>query len=100
MLLKASYLVKGGHYADLQKQIWPDNFVIEQHPVVSVRAWDMIEESEKKKSTSFTKIIQGSGEPFTEFFFTEVGFSCEERHIRPWNQTVIGRNFGLWDCNH
>ena len=34
---------------------------------MALRAWDMIEESEEKKSTSFTKIIQGSAKAFTEF---------------------------------
>ena len=39
MLLKASYLVKGGHYADLQEQIQFDDGVIEQCPTAALRTW-------------------------------------------------------------
>lgn len=43
MLLKASYLVKGGHYADLQEQIQFDDGVIEQCLIAALRACDLVE---------------------------------------------------------
>jgi hypothetical protein len=43
----------------LQEQIRCDDGIIEQCHVAALRAWDLVEEPEKK-STSFTKIIQNS----------------------------------------
>ena len=55
-----------GRYSDIQEQIQFDDTAIEQCHLVALRAWDKVEESENR-STSFTKIVQGSGEAFTDF---------------------------------
>lgn len=59
---------------------------------MALRVWDMIEESEEKKSTSFTKIIQGSAKAFTEFL-QRLG-SAVNRAISDPETIVIRINIG------
>ena len=55
--------------SDIQEQIQFDDATVEQCHLVTLRAWDKVEEL-RKKSTSVTKIIlRGSVEGFTDFFF-------------------------------
>lgn len=55
-----------GQYSDVQEQIQSDARTLEQCHLVAFRAWDKVEEP-RKKSTSVTKIIQGSGEGSADF---------------------------------
>lgn len=50
-------------YSDTQEQIKFDDVFIKQCLLVVLRAWDKIEKH-RKKFTSFTKIMQGSGDVF------------------------------------
>lgn len=54
-----------GQYSDVQEQIQFDAHTLEQCHLVALRAWDKVEP--RKKSTSVTKIIQGSGEGSADF---------------------------------
>ena len=63
-IVKDQLRVKGSSL--IYKNIQFDDVVIEQCCLVALRVWDKVEEP-RKKSTLFTKIIQGSGETFTEF---------------------------------
>lgn len=58
-------LVGEARYSDLKEQLWFD-VVIEQCHLAPLWAWDKIEEP-GERSTSFTKIAQGSGEAFTDY---------------------------------
>lgn len=55
-----------GRYSDVQEQIQFDARTLEHGHLVALRAWDKVEEP-RKKSTSVTKIIQGSGEGSADF---------------------------------
>lgn len=44
-----------------------DNSTIGQCYLAALRTWDKVEEP-RKRSTSFTKVIQGPGDTFTEFY--------------------------------
>jgi hypothetical protein len=52
--------------------------------MVALRAWDKVEDP-GKKSTSFTKIIQGSGEAFTDFFF----FNRDQSQLKLQHKILI-----------
>jgi hypothetical protein len=52
-------------------QILFDDTTLEQCCTVYVNAWDKVEQ-QRRQSEPFTKIIQGSNESFTNFFFTSV----------------------------
>lgn len=59
---------------------------------------------QRKKSTSFTKIIQGSGEAFTDLFmylfiFTKISLSCEQSHISLLSKTGVDRGLGYENSN-
>lgn len=61
-------LLGQGWYSDIQEQIQPDGITVEQYHLAALRAWDKVKEPEKT-STSVIKIIEGSGESITDFFF-------------------------------
>lgn len=60
-------LLGEGQYSDLQQQIRFDDAITEQCHFVALRDQDKVGEP-GKRSTSFTKIVQGSGEAFADFF--------------------------------
>ena len=62
-IVKDQFLGEGWH-CDIQEQIQFDDATIEQCPL---SGWDKVEEA-GKRSTSFTKIMQGSGKATTDFF--------------------------------
>ena len=71
-------------YSDIQEQIQFDDVTIEQCHMVALRAWDKVEDP-GKKSNSFTKIIQGSGESFTDFFF----FNRDQSQLKLQHKILI-----------
>ena len=60
-------LIGEGYYAGIQEQVQFEDAIIEKFHLSALKAWYKVEEP-GKKSTSFTKIIQGFGEAFTDFF--------------------------------
>lgn len=58
--------------------------ISEQCCLAALRAGNQVEEP-GRKSTSLRKIMQVSGEAFTDFFFSfaRISFSCAQSHVRP-----------------
>lgn len=68
-------LIGESYYADIQEQVHFEDAIVEQGHLAALRAWDKVEPG--KKSTPFTKIIQGTREAFTDFFFTKMDLSSK-----------------------
>ena len=54
-----------GQYADLQRQLEFDNHTLALCPALALNAWGKVEQP--GQAQSFTKITQGSNEPFLGF---------------------------------
>ena len=78
-------------YADIWGRVHFDYTIIEQCHLATLRAWDKDEEP-GKKLILYTKIIQGSGEAFTDF--------CKDwlqqwtKHIGPSYETSVNWDLG------